>query len=107
LVAIYNSMPGAKRVKKFKTAAAGASRIWRSIQGLGEAAQPVAEPAQQKAHKKAKDGAPAAQGARGKGKASKKATPAKKGWRWAGCWPSWSIVSATGWMSWRAGLIAA
>ena len=28
-------------------------------------------------------------------------------WRWAGCWRSWSSASATGWMSWRAGSIAA
>jgi len=78
LVAVHNSLPGAKPVKKFKTAAAGASKIWESIQGLGEAAQPVAEPAQPKAHKKAKGGAPAGQGAPAKGQASKKATPAKK-----------------------------
>jgi hypothetical protein len=77
LVAVYNSLPGAKPVKKFKTAAAGAGKIWKSIQGLGEAAQPVAEPAKPKAHKKAKGGAPAAQGAPAQGKASKKAPPAK------------------------------
>jgi hypothetical protein len=38
----------------------------------------VAEPAKPKAHKKAKGGALAAQGAPAKGKASKKAMPAKK-----------------------------
>jgi len=78
LVAVYNSVPGAEPVKKFRTAAAGAGKIWESIQGLGEAAQPVAEPAKPKAHKKAKGSAPAAQGAPAKGKASKKATPSKK-----------------------------
>jgi hypothetical protein len=38
LVAVYNSLPGAKPVKKFKTAAAGASKIWESIQGLASPA---------------------------------------------------------------------
>src|SRR5580658_1558914 len=78
LVAVYNSLPGAKPVKKFKTVATGASKIWKSIQGLGEAVQPVAEPVKPKAQKKAKGGAPAAQDAPSKDKASKKATPSKK-----------------------------
>jgi hypothetical protein len=78
LVAVYNSLPGAKPVKKFKTVAAGISKIWKSIQGLGEAVQPVAEPVKPKAQKKAKGGAPAAQDAPSKDKASKKATPSKK-----------------------------
>jgi len=77
LVAIWNSLPGVKPVKGFKTAKAGASKIWESIQGLSEAAKPVAEPAKPKADKKAKAGAQAAKGAPAKGKPTKKATPAK------------------------------
>jgi hypothetical protein len=73
LVAIWNSLPGVEPVTTFKTAKAGATKIWGSIQGLGEAA----EPAKPKADKKAKGGAKAAKGAPAKGKATKKATPAK------------------------------
>jgi hypothetical protein len=73
LVAIWNSLPGVKPVETFKTTKAGASKIWESIQGLGEAA----EPAKPKADKKAKGGAKAAKGAPAKGKATKKETPAK------------------------------
>jgi hypothetical protein len=72
LIAIYNSLPGAEPVKKFRTAAAGAAKIWKNIQGLGEAAKAVADPAKPKANKKAKGGAPAAQGAPAKGKASRR-----------------------------------
>jgi hypothetical protein len=77
LVAIWNSLPGVKPVKGFKSANAAASRIWERIQGLGEPATPEAEPAKPKAHKKAKDGAQAAKGAPAKAKATKKTTPAK------------------------------
>jgi len=77
LVAIWNSLPGVKPVKTFKTAKLAASKIWERIQGLAEAAKPAVEPAKPKADKKAKGGAPAAKGASAKGKASKKATPAK------------------------------
>jgi Protein of unknown function (DUF3489) len=73
LVAIWNSLPGVEPVTTFKTAKAGATKIWGSIQGLGEAA----EPAKPKADKKAKGGAKAAKGAPAKDKATKKATPAK------------------------------
>jgi hypothetical protein len=73
LVAIWNSLPGVKPVKGFKTAKAGASKIWAAIQGLGKAA----EPAKPKAAKNAKGGAKAAKGAPAKGKATKKAIPAK------------------------------
>ena len=73
LVAIWNSLPGVEPVKAFKTAKSGASKIWGSIQGLGEAA----EPAKPKADKKATGGAKAAKGMPAKGKATKKATPAK------------------------------
>ena len=74
LVAIWNSLPGVEPMKTFKTAKAGASKIWESIQGLGKAAEPPAKP---KANKKAKGSAKAAKAAPAKGKATKKATPAK------------------------------
>jgi len=77
LVAIWNSLPGVKPVKAFKSANAAASRIWERIQGLGEPAKPEAEPAKPKAAKKAKGGAQAAKGAPPKAKATKKTTTAK------------------------------
>ena len=77
LVAILNSLPGEKPVKSFKSAQVAASRIWKRIQGLGEAAKPETEPAKPKAGKKAKGGARAAKGAPAKGQATKKATVAK------------------------------
>ena len=77
LVAIWNSLPGVKPVKGFKTAKAGASKIWESVRGLGKAAEPAPEPAKPKADKKAKGGAKAAKGAPVKGKPTKKAIPAK------------------------------
>jgi hypothetical protein len=77
LVAIWNSLSGAKPVKTFKTAKVGASKIWASIQGLAEAAKPVAEPAKPKGGKKAKGSAPAATTAPTKGNPTKKAAPAK------------------------------
>jgi hypothetical protein len=76
-VAIWNSLPGVKPVKAFKSAKAAASRIWERIQGLGEPAKPEAEPAKPKAGKKAKAGAQAAKGAPAKAKATKKTTAAK------------------------------
>jgi hypothetical protein len=77
LLAIWNSLPGVAPVKTFKSAQAAVSRIWKQIQGLGEAAQPKTEPAKAKGEKKAKGGAQAAKGAPVKGKPSKKTTPAK------------------------------
>jgi hypothetical protein len=77
LVAIWNSLPGVKPVKAFKSAKAAASRIWERIQGLGEGAKSEAEPTKPKAGKKAKGGAQAAKGAPTKGKATKKTTAAK------------------------------
>jgi Protein of unknown function (DUF3489) len=79
LVAIWNSLPGVKPVKSFKTANLAAGRIWESIQGLslGEAAAPEAKAAKPKSDKKAKGGAQAAKGAPAKAKATKKTTPAK------------------------------
>jgi Protein of unknown function (DUF3489) len=77
LVAIWNSLPGVKPVKSFKSAKAGANRIWECIQGLGDAARPEAKPAKPKADKKAKGGAQAAKGAPAKAKATKKTTAAK------------------------------
>jgi nucleoid-associated protein YgaU len=71
LVAIWNSLPGVKPVKSFKSAKAAAGRIWEGIQSLDEAAKP-------KARAKAKGGAQAAKGAPTKAKATKKTTPAKE-----------------------------
>jgi hypothetical protein len=77
LVAIWNSLPGVKPVKNFKSAKAGASRIWGCIQGLWDAAKPEAKAAKPKSDKKAKGGAQAAKGAPAKAKATKKTTAAK------------------------------
>jgi hypothetical protein len=77
LLAILNSLPGEKPAKKLKDPKTAASRIWKRIQGLGEAAQPEPEPAKPKAEKKAKGRAQSAKGAPSKAKATKKATPAK------------------------------
>ena len=77
MVAIWNSLPGVKPVKGFKTTKAVASKIWESIQILGKAAEPAAEPAKPKTAKNAKGGAKAAKGAPVKGKPTKKAIPAK------------------------------
>ena len=71
LVAIWNSLPGVKPVRSFKTAKVAAGRIWERIQSLGETPKPKAE-------RKAKGGAQAAKGAPAKAKATKKTTPAKK-----------------------------
>jgi len=71
LVEIWNSLPGMKPVKGFKSAKAAISRIWARIQNLGEPAKPKAE-------RKAGVSAQAAKGAPVKAKANKKATPAKK-----------------------------
>jgi hypothetical protein len=73
LVAIWNSLPGVTPVETFKTAKAGASKIWDSIQGLGKTAELPAK----RANKKAKGSAKALKGAPANGKASKKASPAK------------------------------
>ena len=78
LVEIWNSLAGVKPVKRFKNAKAAAGKIWARIQSLGEPARPEAEPAKPKASKKAKVGAQAATVAPAKGKATKKAAPAKK-----------------------------
>jgi hypothetical protein len=77
LVAIWNSLPGVKPVKTFKTAKSAANKIWTSVQGLAKAAEPDVEPAQPKADKKAKAGANAGKGAPAKAQPTKKATPAK------------------------------
>src|ERR1035437_10021172 len=71
VVAIWNSLPGVKPVKSFKTAKVAAGRIWEHIQSLGEPAKPKAE-------RKAKGGAQAAKGAPAKAKATRKTTPAKR-----------------------------
>jgi hypothetical protein len=75
LVAIWNSLPGVKPVKSFKSAKAAASRIWECIQGLGDAPKPEAKPAKPKADKKAKGGAQVAKGAPAKAKATNTRPP--------------------------------
>jgi hypothetical protein len=84
IVATWNSLPGVAPVKRFKTSNVAATKIWERIRDLGEAAQPepeatkpAAAPAKAKAERKPKAGAQAAKGAPVKGKAGKKATPAK------------------------------
>jgi|HubBroStandDraft_1064217.scaffolds.fasta_scaffold252172_2 hypothetical protein len=78
LAAIWNSLPGVTPVKKFKDRTTAATRIWKNIQNLGESVKPKpAEPVQPKAARKAKGGTQSAKGAPTKGKATKKATPAK------------------------------
>jgi hypothetical protein len=78
LVAIWNSLPGVTPVKKFKDRTTAATRIWNSIQNLGESVKPKpAEPVQPKAARKAKGGTQSAKGAPTTGKATKKATSAK------------------------------
>lgn len=78
LVAIWNSLPGVAPVKSFKSAQTAASRIWKQIQSLGDAAQPETESAKPKTGKRAKGGARATHNEPAKGRASKKATAAKK-----------------------------
>src|ERR1700733_8288572 len=78
LVAIWNSLPGVTPVKKFKDRTTAATRIWKSIQELGESVKPKLEqPLQPKPGRKANDGAQAAKGAVTKGKATKRARTAK------------------------------
>jgi hypothetical protein len=77
VAAIWNSLPGVQPVKSFKNAKAGISRIWARIQGLGASVEPVVADTP-KAQGKAKSGARVGKGAPAKGKAGKKATPAKK-----------------------------
>ena len=48
LVEIWNSLPGATEVKKFKDRATAVSRIWKAIQTLGQT-EPVTETAQPEA----------------------------------------------------------
>src|SRR5580765_221874 len=40
LVATWNSLPGAKPVKSFKTTKIAAGRIWEQVQSLGETPKP-------------------------------------------------------------------
>lgn len=75
LVAIWNSLPGVKPVKKLKQPNTAISRIWGRIQGLGENAGPQAgEP---KAEPRPRGSARAAKGAPAKAIATKKATATK------------------------------
>ena len=75
LVAIWNSLPGVKPVKGFKSSNAAATRIWERIQGLGTPEPQPEQPAKPKTERKAKGGAKAPKGAPAKGKATKKGYP--------------------------------
>jgi hypothetical protein len=44
LVEIWNSLPGATEVKKFKDRASAVSRIWKALQTLGQTEAEAAEP---------------------------------------------------------------
>ena len=78
LVAIWNSLTGVTPLKKFKDRTTAATRIWKSIQDLGESAKPkLQQPLQPKPGRKANGGAQAAKGAVTKGKATKRASTAK------------------------------
>src|SRR5260370_33816599 len=52
LVATFNSLPGVTPVRRFKTSNAAASRIWKRVEGLGDAAQPETAPAKPQAAKR-------------------------------------------------------
>src|SRR5271155_4572261 len=45
LIDIWNGLPGATPVRKFKDRATAISRIWKAIQSLGHAAPATEEPA--------------------------------------------------------------
>jgi hypothetical protein len=84
LVATYNSLPGVKPVKALKDPKTAASKIWERVEKLGQmvapepaAANPETAPAKPKPGKKATGRAQSAKGVPVKGKAAKKATPAK------------------------------
>jgi hypothetical protein len=77
LLAICNSLPGVTPVKSCQGPKTAARRIWKHIQRLGMPAQPE-PPAKPKAAKKAEVGAQSAKIAPARGKATTKATPAKK-----------------------------
>jgi hypothetical protein len=84
LVATYNSLPGVKPVKALNDPKTAASKIWERVEKLGQmvatepaAAKPEAAAAKPKAGKRATGGAQAAKGVPLKGKAAKRAIPAK------------------------------
>jgi hypothetical protein len=70
LVAIWNSLAGVRPVKRFPNHEAAAGQVWARIQGLGQSAEPKAEP-------KAKRGARGAKGAPAKAKTGQKAMAGK------------------------------
>jgi hypothetical protein len=75
LVEIWNSLPGATTVKKFKDRKTAARRIWKAIAGLGEPAAPTKAPAAPQkpdvASAKAKSGKKGQQGESGAQKPEK------------------------------------
>jgi Protein of unknown function (DUF3489) len=76
VTAIWNSLPGVKEVKGFKTAKAGASRIWERIQKLGDSGK-TEEQSKSKASKKAGPAAKPAKSVRAKANLGKKASATK------------------------------
>src|ERR1039457_3467572 len=79
LLGLWNSLPGVTPVQGFKSPQAAASRIWKRIQSLGEAAQPEAAPPKPKTGKNPAGRAPSAKGTPAKGKATKKRVRALRG----------------------------
>jgi type IV secretory pathway VirB10-like protein len=78
LVEIWNSLPGAERMKKFKDRNTAVERIWKAIQSLTPATPEASEPAVPEPATAAPE-APQTPDVAPKGKASgKKVTPAKK-----------------------------
>jgi hypothetical protein len=78
LVAIWNSLAGVRPVKRFPNHKAAAGQVWARIQGLGQSAEPKAEPlAKAKAEPKAKRGARGAKGAPAKAKSGQEAMAGK------------------------------
>ncbi len=78
LVEIWNSLPGAERVKKFKDRNTAVERIWKAIQSLTPAIPEASEPVVPEPATAAPE-APQTPDVAPKGKTSgKKATPAKK-----------------------------
>ena len=79
LIEIWNSLPGAEKVKKFKDRNTAVERIWRATQSLSAVPSHAAQTEVAEADTSVPDG-PQRPDVAPKGKASgKKATPAKKG----------------------------
>lgn len=108
LVEIWNGLTGVKPVTRFTSRKAGATRIWKAIQGLAGAAEPAAEPSPKKGGR-AKQARPAKKAKAAKtSKGSGKKRPAREGSKQAqvlemlrrkgGCTLS-EIMKPTGWQA--------